>query len=76
MYAAYGDIMARQAILLAINIACLSVQFLGDNTTHNGFEACNSTQLRLVQLQASEPVTRGIITQTAHLAMLLIMLNT
>ena len=45
---------------------------LGDNTTRDCSEACNSTQLHLVQLQASEPVTRGIITQIAHLAMLLI----
>ena len=45
---------------------------LGDNTTFDCSEACNSTRLCLMQLQASEPVTRGIITQIAHLAMLLI----
>ena len=47
---------------------------LGNNTTCDRSEACNSTRLHLVQLQASEPVTRGIITQIAHLAMLLIIL--
>ena len=45
---------------------------LGDNATRDCSEACNSTRLCLVQLQASEPVTRGNITQIAHLAMLLI----
>ena len=45
---------------------------LGDNTTRDCSEACNSTRLRLVQLQDSEPVTHDIITQIAHLAMLLI----
>ena len=48
------------------------MQFLGDNTTHDCSEACNSTRLRLIQLQTSEPVTCGIITQIAYLAMLLI----
>ena len=47
---------------------------LGDNTTRDCSEACSSTRLRLVQLQASEQVTCGIITQIAHLAMLLIMI--
>ena len=47
-------------------------EILGDNTTYDCSEACNSTRHRLVQLQASEPVTRGIITQIAHLDMLLI----
>ena len=32
-------------------------------------QACNSTRLHLMQLQATEPVTRGYITQIAHLAM-------
>ena len=46
---------------------------LGDNTTRDCSEACNSTRLHIVQLQASEPVTqRGIITQIAHFAMLTI----
>ena len=48
---------------------------LGDNTTRDCSEACNSTRLRLVQLQASEPVICGIVTQIAHLAMLLIILK-
>ena len=39
---------------------------IGDNTTHDCSVACSSTQLRLVQLQVSEQVTRGIITQIAH----------
>ena len=47
---------------------------LGDNTTRDCSEACSSTRLRLVQLQASAPVTPGIITQIAHLSMLLIIL--
>ena len=56
-------------------MACLSVQFLvikiNDNTTHDYSEACNITRLCLMLLQAeSEPITRGIITQIAHLAML------
>ena len=38
-------------------------------------EACNSTRHCLVQLQASEPVTLGIITQIAHLVMLLMLLQ-
>ena len=38
-------------------------------------EVCNSTQLRPVQLQTSEPIriTRGIITQITQLTMLLSM---
>ena len=40
---------------------------LGDNTTCDCSEACNSTRPRLMQLQASEPVIHGIITQIAHL---------
>lgn len=39
---------------------------LGDNTTPDCSEACNSTWLHLVHLQASEPATHGY--QIAHLA--------
>ena len=48
---------------------------VGDNTTRDCSEAYYSTRLRLVQLQASEPVTRGITIQIACLAMLLIILS-
>ena len=45
---------------------------LSDNTTRDCSEACNSTWLRFVQLQASEQSrVVYIITQIAHLAMLL-----
>ena len=47
-------------MLLAIN-SMSKCTILGDNTTRDCSEACNSTQLRLVQLQVSEPVTSGII---------------
>ena len=43
---------------------------LGDNTTRDCSEACNITRLHPVQLQASELVTHGIITQIAYLAKL------
>ena len=42
---------------------------LGNNTTRDCSEACNSTRLRLMQLQTSDSVARDIIIQIAQLAM-------
>lgn len=48
---------------------------LGDNTTRDYSEVCNSTYFCLVQLQVSEPITCDSVIQAAHLAVLLIIIT-
>ena len=49
------------AILLATNSTSKhTILGYNINTSRASSAACNSTQLHLVQLQASKPVTRGI----------------
>ena len=68
------DSEVSYTIVLAIN-SMSKCTILGDNTTCDCSEACSSTWLHLVQLQASERVTHdhGIISQIMHLDMLLIL---